>query len=431
MKKLNCIADTKKLSNQTEVSLKGWVQNIRHHKNTTFIDLVDETGSIQVVIEQPDVQITKESCIEVNGNFIKDVSGDKICVNEYLVIANFSLEISPSPRSKFDIFSDEGVDNLLTNRHLYIRNPKLQAVFLFRHKFFHAVREVFEEQGFIEIHAPILTEITLYDERTAFKTDYMGKEIFLTQCVGFYLEACVHSFSKVYNMGPSFRAEQTHGRRHLTEYWHIKAELAFVDLPALMKFVESFLFSLHEKLIKDASDEVSLLNPEFFKMDLSSPFPRITYRQALDSLNADGIKIEFGKAIPPQAEDIISRKFQKPFWIMHPPAVLEPFPYALNEQDLMTVNVADLHAPGGFGELLGVAEKIYKLDELEKRANEKGFSQKQLDRLQWYFDLRSAACIQHGGMGMGVERTIRWMLGLPHVRDTIPFPRLSGRKPRP
>lgn len=431
IRKLDCISDITKLSDHTEVRLKGWVQNIRHHKHTTFIDLVDQTGSIQVVIEQPAGKITKESCIEINGSFVKNNSSIEIRVDEFVVLSNFSLDISPSPRSNFNIFSDDGVDNLLSNRHLYIRNPKLQKVFLFRSKFFQAIRDLFEEQGFIEIHAPILSEITLYDEKTAFKTDYMGEEVFLTQCVGFYLEACVHSFSKVYNMGPSFRAEQTHGRRHLAEYWHIKAELAFFDLSALMKFVESFLFSLNEKLFQIASDELVLLNPEFLKMDFGSPFPRISYREALELLKEDGITVEFGREIPPKAEYILSLKYCKPFWIMYPPEELEPFPYAINKQDLSTVNVADLHAPGGFGELLGVAEKIYSLDELEKRASKKGFSQKQLDRLQWYFDLQSAGCIQHGGMGMGVERTIRWMLGLPHVRDAIPFPRLTGRKPRP
>jgi len=428
---LNYIADARALTHDSVVQLKGWVQSIRAHKQIRFVDLVDETGLIQLVIENLDTAINKESCIEVEGKLLKTPSGEEIHVKELKVISDFSISISPLPRARFDVFAGDGVDNLLSNRHLYLRNPQLQAVLKFRHKFFRAIHDIFAQQGFVEIHAPILTELTLYDERTAFKTQYLDDEIYLTQCAGFYLEACINSFNKVYNIGPSFRAEQTHGRRHLAEYWHVKTELAHVGLPALISFVENLLSSLCKNLIQVAANEIELLNSILPTMDFHPPYPQITYRQAIERLKLAGIEVEFGNTIPPQAEDILSLQFAQPFWILNSPATLEPFPYVINENDPMTTNVADLHAPSGFGELLGVAEKIHQLDELTKRAKEKGLSPSQMERFKWYFDLRSAACVPHGGMGMGVERMIRWLLNLPHVRDTIPFPRLTGRKPRP
>lgn len=429
---LDNISSIYDLAHNSVICLKGWIQNVRAHRQISFVDLVDETGSIQLVIDDPATQVNKESYIEIEGKFIRSQTGGEIHIKTLKVISDFSLNIFPLPRAKFDIFSDDiSVDNLLSNRHIYLRNPKLQAVLKFRHKFFREIHEIFAQQGFTEIHAPILTELTLYDEHTAFKTLYDGDEIYLTQCVGFYLEACVHSISKVYNIGPSFRSEQTHGRRHLAEYWHIKAELAHMDLLALMSFVENFLSQLCSELLQVANEEIAQLGSSLPDIDFLPPYPRITYRDALERLKANGASVEFGKAIPPHAEDILALQFAKPFWIMHPPAALEHFSYVITESDPATTNVADLHVPNGYGELLGVAEKIHKLDELNRRAKEKGITPGQMERFKWYFDLRSAACIPHGGMGMGVERTLRWLLGLPHVRDTIPFPRLPGRRPRP
>ncbi len=429
---LNSIADTKTLHHGTEIWLRGWVQSIRSHKQVVFIDLVDETGVIQLVVEEPAIQVGKESYVEVKGILVLTKVREEVFVKDMRVVSDFSLDLFPLPHAKFDIFSNDGdVDHLLSNRHIYLRNSKLQTVLKFRHKFFREIHKIFAEQGFTEIHAPILTELTLYDEGTAFKTIYDDEEIYLTQCAGFYLEACVHSISKVYNIGPSFRAEQTHGRRHLAEYWHIKAELAHVNLTDLIKFAENLLGQLCENLIQLAAEEIELLDSKINMMDIKPPYPQITYREALKLLKDHGVKVDFGKAIPPHAEDILSTQFTKPFWILYPSSLLEHFSYVINENDPATANVADLHVPHGYGELLGVAEKNHDLNELTRRAQEKKISPKQMERLKWYFDLRLAACIPHGGMGMGVERTLRWLLNLPHVRDTIPFPRLSGRKPRP
>jgi asparaginyl-tRNA synthetase len=430
------ISDLKSLiSDKVVVTVTGWIKNQRSLGSLKFIDLEDSTGQIQVVSERLSLSMPKGSAIKVVGTLKvqeNDSSKVEIIAETIELIQAFLLDtISPLPRSDTASLELTGIDNLLSNRHLYICNDRAQTILRFRHKFFRTMHSWFDKQGFIEINAPILTEALLYKESTAFSVDYFGTPVFLTQCVGFYLEACILAFEKVYNFGPSFRAEPSHGRRHLAEYYHIKAEIAHVNLRNLMDFVQNLISEVCSEIIEVAGDELEKLNAPLLTFDLTPPYPEIAYKEAIKILNRRGFEIQVGQSLPPEAEESLSYDFDKPFFIVGLPSAVEPFPYVIDPNDSELTLTADLHAPGGFGEILGIAEKIYRRSDLENRALERKLSKEQRKRLEWYFNLRDAGCVPHGGIGMGVERTIRWLLGLTHVRDAIPFPRLFNRIPRP
>lgn len=292
------------------------------------------------------------------------------------------------------------------------------------------IRGWFDKRGFVEIPAPILTPVNLYEDKSAMEIKIKNEKVFLTQCVGFYLEAAVHAFEKVYNIGPSFRAEETHSPRHLMEYWHIKSEIAFADLEDIIKLVETLIkdLTLEMKKIENIN---SLVVGKIICLDgQKKPYPRITYSEAVDYLRTQGLEVKFGKSLGAKGEVVLSKKFKNtPFWIMGMPRKTEPFPYVIDSTDSKVTRTADLIASKGFGEILGVAEKISDIETLKIRMKEKG---KLNDpRYKWIEEIHQSGCVPHSAMGMGVERLVRWLLGIPHVKDAIPFPRLFRRKVYP
>jgi asparaginyl-tRNA synthetase len=304
------------------------------------------------------------------------------------------------------------------------------AIIKFRYELIEIIRQWFRKEGFVEIHAPILTQLPLYDDDTLFSLNFFGQKVFLTQCVAFYLESAVHAFERVYSISPSFRAEKSKGRKHLAEFWHVKAEIAFADLEEIINFVENMLSYVIRKIWVEAKELMEILE---IRTDLSIltkiPYPRITYSDALIRLRAMGIEREWGRSLTDNDLSSLSKTFDTPFWITGNPRNIEPFPYKIDPANTHIVKVADLIAPDGFGELCGVAEKIWKIHELDERMKEKG---KDTDkRYEWYRELRQFGSVPHSGFGIGIERMIRWLLRLNHVRDAIPFPRLFGRMPNP
>lgn len=414
-----------------EVNIRGWVTAARDLGEIRFLDVLDQTGCVQAVLQKQDANIRREDHVAITGLVKRRMDTIEICVKSITRIASFSLQVSPLPHDSKVSDGSTGVDNLLANRHIYVRNPRFMSILKFRSKFFTVIHQWFRERGFIEIHCPILTEALLYDPSTAFSLDYFGREVYLTQCVAFYLEACVHAFDRVYNAGPSFRAEPSHGKRHLAEYWHLKAELAYSDLELLLQFVEDLMYSVSCRLCECAKEELESLNSPLLTADMTPPYERISYKEVIGLLDRKGFKVSLRRSLPPDAEEALSKQFSKPFFVVGMPTAIEPFPYVLDPSDPDVTMTADLHAPNNYGELLGVAEKIHNKADLEKRAILSGLSSEERDHLAWYFDLRDAACIPHGGMGMGIERTIRYLLGLSHVRDAIAFPRLFDRRPEP
>lgn len=415
----------------------GWVKAIRKHRRVIFLDIADSTGTVQCVIEdcnRPVFKLTRrisqETAVKITG-ILMDTGrmnpSREICVHNIEVIGESTINVSPYPRGNIDI-QDPGLqEQLLKKRHFYIRNKKLASILKFRHILTRIIHQWFYKNGFIEIHAPVLTPTPLYDDRTAMAIKVHGQDVFLTQCVGFYLEQAVHAFEKIYNIGPSFRAEESRSKRHLMEYWHIKAELAFVDFEDMVLVVERFIHDVSEQCIRKGRELANIIDTTICSDGLQTPFPRIDYVEALEWLKTKNSDIEFGKSLGSDEETLLSQRFgNTPFWVVGIPCSIEPFPYVIDAVDFRRTKTADLIASRGFGELLGIAEKIHSLKMLDTRLAEKGKTGD--PHYEWLRELRQYGCVPHGGFGMGLERFIRWLLQIPHVRDTIPFHRAFGRR---
>lgn len=430
---LNCV------SSGTCVEFYGWVKSRRRHNYVVFLDVCDSTGSVQIVADKKSInqeifevvrRITLESAIKVDG-ILTDTGRlnppKEIRAKHIEIIGPATINVSPQPRSDIDIFDPNLQKQLLDKRHFYFRNEKIVAILKFRSILTRIAHRWFHENGFIEIHAPILTPTPLYEDRTPIALQVHGQNIYLTQCVGFYLEQAVHALEKIYNIGPSFRAEESRSKRHLMEYWHIKAELAFVDFEDLVVIVEQFIHDITEQCAVYGAPLAKIIGIKICQDGLKTPFPRIDYGEAVDWLKTQGSDIEFGKSLGSDEESLLSGRFgETPFWVVSIPRSIEPFPYMIDSTDLSRTRTADLIASRGFGELLGIAEKIHTLPMLDERLAEKGKAGDA--RYEWLRELRGYGCVPHGGFGMGLERLIRWLLQIPHVRDTIPFHRTFGRK---
>ena len=418
------------------ISLLCWVKSRRDQGQVVFLDLCDSTGCIQAVAGGETVaaftiakEIPVESAVRAMGLLQHGPHGYEIRLSSLQVVGLADRDFSPRPRSNIDVLDGQMTDHILRNRHLYLRNEKLAAILKFRHMLMGAIHDWFRVRGFIEITAPVLTSVPLYEDGTAMSLNVHDERVFLTQCVGFYLESAVHSFEKVYNMGPSFRAEESRSKRHLMEYWHIKAELAWVDIEDLIGIVEDIIRFTTDFCQRECQDLFKAIGTKFCTHGLTSPFPRISYAEAVERLQQLGVSFNFGDSLSSAEEEMLSKQFISPFWIVGIPRKIEPFPYVVDGDDPRVTKTADLIASGGYGELLGIAEKIHNLEQLDERMREKN---KYGDpRYEWLRQLRQYGCVPHGGFGMGFERYIRWLLQIEHVRDTIPFPRIFRRKIAP
>ncbi len=421
------ISDLNSVAADTAVTVFGWIASIRSEKTKTFFDVVDSTGKVQVVADR-DFGCKKEESVCVSGT-VRIYNGvAEIVAEDIETIGKVELQIDPPPRSKFNIFSSDNADNVLSNRHLYIRNEKLIAAMKARNLVAGAVRKWFDREGYYEVTAPILCPVILYDEETAIIAglENDGNDVFLTQCVGFYLESAVHALEKVYNIGPSFRAKETSSKRHLNEYWHVKSEHAFCSYDEFFSVVESLLAFVTKQVAPYADELCATLGTRFDDAALKTPFQRIAYIDALELLNKHGINIPFGKSLNARAETFLAEHFGAPVWITRNPVGVEGFPYRYCEDDKRLTMTADLIWHNGHGELLGIAEKITDYDELRSRLAEKGKDKN--PAYDWFADLRRYGTVPHCGMGMGLERLIMCLFDLGHVRDAIPFPRNIGRK---
>lgn len=433
----------KKIGVNSPVDLLGWIKNKRCSKHRTFLSVADSTGEIQVVVERGKVddemfesakKVPVESSVRISGIVAEhpssnDKSTIEVLASNFEIINEATFQLTPHPRGEIDIFKPEFQSHLLDYRHFYIRNPKTMAILKFRHWLMGAVHQWFRESGFIEITAPTLTPVPLYEDGSALNLDIHGENVFLTQCVGFYLESAVHAFEKVYNLGPSFRGEESRSKRHLMEYWHIKAEIAFGNLEDIIGFVESLISFVTRKAMSEAIEYTDVVGHGLNIDGLNPPFPRITYLEAIEKLQQAGVEFEFGKSLSSEDEAILSSMYEQPLWVVGIPRSIELFPYVIDLKDNRFTMTADLIASKGYGELLGVAEKIYDPAMLDERMKEKGKYGNEL--YQWLRDMRNFGCVPHIGFGLGLERFIRWLMQIEHVRDTMPFPRTFRRKVRP
>lgn len=432
--------DLLKEENGTEVDVYGWLVAKQKHKNVLFFDVVDTGNPIQITIESKNItdeewdelkSLTPESGLHVRCKIQTYRYKKELTVISVIGLYKADLCIDPRPRSKFDIFDPDLTNQLLSNRHLYIRNPKVAAILKFRSWLMAACRDWFAENDFLEFDAPILTPAPLYDGSTAMPIEVHGEKVYLSQCAGFYLEAAAQVFERVYNMGPSFRGEESRSKRHLMEYWHIKAELLWGNREDIIGLVEDILVYLTTRAVNECQDIVKTLGTEICTDALNTPYPRITHQEAVNILRSRGdIDADFNKGLSSAEEEELSEHFKgSPFWVMGIPKIIEPFPYSIDPEDDRVTVVADLISSNGCGELLGVAEKIFDPVMLEERLKEKDKNND--ERYSFIKDVHRAGCVPHIAFGMGMERLIRWMINIPHVRDAIPFPRVVRRKINP
>ncbi len=441
MKKLfikDVVSDSSQLPKGASVELLGWIKSKRCHKNLVFFDICDSSGEIQVVVDgkffsEIDFKfiagLKNESAVAISGLLEFGTKRKELHAVSIDLICGSDLELSPSPRSDFDIFDEQYTNLVLKYRHLYIRNPKIMAILKFRNLLKEVIREWFEKNDFVDFDAPILVPAPLYAGSTAIGVSVHGDDVYLSQCAGFYLEAAVHAFERVYNMGPSFRGEESRSKRHLIEYWHIKAELAWGNREDIIAIVESLFDHVSRELEKRAGDLMAAIGRDICLDGLKQPFPRISYREAIEILQKGGMEIEFGTSLGSSEEEILSKNFNSPFWIVGIPRSIEPFPYCIDPEDQELTLVADLIANNGYGELLGVAEKISDYGMLMTRMAEKNKDSEAV--YDFVKDVHRVGSVPHIAFGMGLERMMRWLLNIPHVRDCIPFPRVVRRSIMP
>jgi asparaginyl-tRNA synthetase len=414
---------------EKEVEIKGWLYNKRSLGSIYFILIRDGTGIIQATIKKDDVskkvfenaeKITRESSLILKGV----VKEDKRAPGGYEVKAN-DLEIihlsEEFPISK----KRHGIDFLLNWRHLWIRSPRQVAILRIRSEIIKACRDFMDENGFILVDSPILTPTACEGTSTLFETDYFGRKAYLSQSGQLYLEAAIAALGKVYCFGPTFRAEKSKTRRHLTEFWMIEAEMAFVGFEENLKIQEEFVTYIVNRVLEKRERELKVLDRDIEKLKkVEPPFDRITYTEAIEILQKKGYNINWGDDLGAPHERFISLQHEKPVFVTKYPAKIKAFYMQPDPEDEKLVLGADLLAPEGYGEIIGGSERINDLKILERKIKEFNLPR---ENYEWYLDLRRYGSVPHSGFGMGIERVVMWICKLKHIREAIPFPRTITR----
>lgn len=411
------------------VTLKGWLYNKRASGKLVFLQLRDGTGIIQCVVFKGEVGeemfkladgITQESSIEITGTVREDKRsplGFELGVSNIKILqAAKDYPISPK---------DHGTAFLMDNRHLWLRSSKQTATLKIRDEIIFSIREYFKNNGFTLLDSPILTPAACEGTSTLFETDYFDQKAFLSQSGQLYAEAGAMAFGKVYCFGPTFRAEKSKTRRHLTEFWMVEPEVAFNDLDDDMDLAEDFICYIVQKVLKNCQSELKTLERDITKLEnIKKPFPRISYTQAIEILNKKGNATPWGGDIGGDEETLISENFDRPVMIHRYPAAIKAFYMKRDPQDPRLALAVDVIGPEGYGEIIGGSQREEDYDALVERIKEQNLP---VEAFDWYLDLRRYGSVPHAGFGMGIERMVAWMCGAKHLRETIPFPRLMDR----
>lgn len=412
-----------------EITLKGWLYNKRSSGKLHFLQLRDGSGIIQCVVFKGDVpaevfeladKITQESSVEITGTVREDKRsplGFELGVKDIKVL-QMAKDYPISPK-------EHGTAFLMDNRHLWLRSSRQVAILKIRDEIIFSIREYFKNNGFTLVDSPILTPSACEGTSTLFETDYFGQKALLSQSGQLYGEASAMALGKIYCFGPTFRAEKSKTRRHLTEFWMVEPEVAFNDLNDDMDLAEDFICYIVEKVLKNCRKELEVLGRDISKLEnIKKPFPRISYTEAIEILNKNGNPTEWGGDIGGDEETIISKSFDRPVMIHRYPAAIKAFYMKRDPEDDRLALAVDVIGPEGYGEIIGGSQREEDYETLVKRIKEQGLDEKDFS---WYLDLRKYGSVPHSGFGMGIERAVAWICGLPHVRETIPFPRLMDR----
>lgn len=412
-----------------EVELRGWLYNKRSSGKLHFLQVRDGTGTIQCVVFRGDVStetfalgqdLTQESSVIVQGTVRADTRspiGFELGVSGlHLTQQAHAYPITPK---------EHGVAFLLDHRHLWLRSSRQQALLRIRSEVIKACRDYFDVRGFTLLDAPIFTPAACEGTTTLFPVDYFDDTVYLTQSGQLYMEAGAMAFGKVYCCGPTFRAEKSKTRRHLTEFWMIEPEVAYCDLDGDMDLAEDFLEAVVQRVLTNRQAELRTLERDIAKLaQVKKPFPRISYSEAIERLQAKGVDIQWGDDFGGDDETILSEQFDRPVIIHRYPIDNKAFYMKTDPQDTTVALCMDVLAPEGYGEIIGGGQREDDLAVLQGKLEAHDLSE---EAFSWYLDLRRYGSVPHAGFGMGIERMVTWLCGLHHVRESIPFPRMLER----
>ncbi|HCK90118.1 MAG TPA: asparagine--tRNA ligase [Gemmatimonadetes bacterium] len=411
------------------VTLQGWVETTRGHGKVAFVVARDGTGTVQCVLVRDSVDgatwelyesFNQEALVSIEGKVKEDVrapGGYEIEIHDLELIA--SADDYPIQRK------EHGVDFLLDHRHLWLRSAQQRAVLRVRAEVSQAINDFFYTREFVRIDTPILTGAIGEHAGTLFKTDYFDDTAYLAQTGQLYVEAACPAFKKVYCFGPTFRAEKSKTRRHLTEFWMVEPEVAFADSDDNMRLQEDFVSYLVERALEMCSEELQVLERETSKLEgIRPPFPRISYMDALEVLRQKGSNTEWGTDLGATDEASLMEGRDLPLFVYNYPKGAKAFYMKENPDDSNTVLCNDLLAPEGYGEIIGGSQREDDLNRLMARIREENLPEQ---AYAWYLDLRRYGSFPHSGFGLGLERTVAWITGRHHIREMIPFPRLMNR----
>ena len=407
-----------------EVTLRGWVYRKREQKDIIFILLRDSEGVIQITVRKGTKPFKEAEKLSIESSFI--VRG--VVKEDKRAPGGFELEAKEIKiihlAERFPITRDVSKSFLLDVRHLWIRSRKMNSILKVRSKVMKYIREFFDKRGFVEISPPMFVSGACEGGATLFEVKYFDDKVYLTQSWQLYAEAVIFSIDKIYTIAPSFRAEKSRTIRHLTEYWHAEAEIAFADLDDVMKLEEDLLCEICKRVKKECKEELEILKVDLTKFKkVKKPFPRLKYEEVLERLRKKGFKMKFGEDLGYDEEKAIAAEIGGPFFIYAYPKETRAFYCKAYEDNKELVKAVDLLVPR-IGELASGSERIDDKEELIRRIKELKMDPKQYE---WYIDLRRYGSVPHAGFGLGIERLLAWLLDLESVQDAIPFPRTLTR----
>jgi asparaginyl-tRNA synthetase len=411
------------------VTINGWLYNKRTSGKLQFPIIRDGSGYLQCVVSKKEVseeswngsdRAGQEASVSVTGNIVAEgraPGGVEMHVQELKLLGESeAYPISPK---------EHGTDFLMNHRHLWLRSTKQHAVLRVRNEVEKAIRDFFYDRDFVLIDSPILTANAAEGTSTLFETDYFGEKAYLSQSGQLYLEPAAAAFGKVYCFGPTFRAEKSKTRRHLMEFWMVEPEVAFLEFDGLQELAEEFVEYIIGRCLDRCKEELKTLEREVAKLEkVQRPFPRISYREAIELLASKGMPANFGDDIGGDEETVIANSFDRPVIITRYPAAIKAFYMKPDPNDPEVALAMDMIAPEGYGEIIGGSQRIDDHDLLVQRIKEHGLP---LEAFQWYLDVRKYGSFPHSGFGMGIERVVAWVTGVPHLRETIPYPRMLNR----
>jgi asparaginyl-tRNA synthetase len=422
------IAEVSHFENE-QVIISGWLHNKTQKGKLLFLMVRDGSGFIQAVVFKNDVgeelfervaHLPQESSIIVTGKAVEDkrAKGGFEIQASHVKIIQEAGEFPITPK-------EHGIDFLMDHRHLWLRSKRQNAILKIRHEVIKACRNFFDTRGFTLIDAPIFTPAACEGTTTLFETNYFDSKAYLTQSGQLYMEAGALAFGKVYCFGPTFRAEKSKTRRHLTEFWMIEPEMAYCDLEEDMNYAEAMLEFVVQTVLENRAAELEIIERDTTPLkEVTKPFPRIKYDEAVEILRNTDIDFQLGSDFGGGDETIISEHFKKPVMITHYPKEVKAFYMKEDAQQPGHALCVDVLAPEGYGEIIGGGQREDDYEILLRKIKSHGLPE---EAFRWYLDLRKYGTVPHSGFGLGIERTVSWLCGIQHVRETIPFPRTLAR----